>query len=174
MIGLALFTIGTIPMGYADVNTPFVAVMTYFIISRLGMSFTSPFLMNTALGAIPRDKLNAGGGTINFCRQLGGSLGLAGWVAFVQTRTTMHSEAFTATQSAANSTTQEMLERLGRILSQADLPEDLRTASALRYLGEVIQAQASTRGFQDGFLILVVSFLAALIPAYFLGRRGKR
>ncbi len=174
MIGLALFTVGTIPMGFADVNTSFVALMTYFIISRLGMSFTSPFLMNTALAALPRDKLNAGGGTINFCRQLGGSLGLAAWVVFVQTRTAMHSESFTATQSPSNATTQELLERVKQLLSESGLPEELRAPSALQYLGEVIQAQASTRGFQDGFLILVLSFLAAMIPAYILGRHRRR
>ncbi|MBT6277682.1 MAG: DHA2 family efflux MFS transporter permease subunit [Chromatiales bacterium] len=168
IIGLALFTVGTIPMGFADTNTPFVAVMFFFIVSRLGMSFTSPFIMNTALGAIPREKLNAGGGTINFCRQLGGSLGLAAWVAFVDTRTSMHSEAFTATQSPHNSTTREMLEDVGRMLEQSGLPDEFRASTALHYLGQVIHAQASTRAFQDGFLILVVSFVAAMIPAYML------
>jgi len=172
--GLALFTVGTIPMGFADVNTSFLAVTIYFVVSRAGMSFTSPFIMNTALGALPREKLNAGGGTINFCRQLGGSLGLAAWVAFVQARTNAHSEAFTATQSPANATTHEMIEALRRLLSEAGLPENLQTPGALQYLGEVIQAQASTRGFQDGFLILVVSFIAAMIPAYLLKRHRRR
>ncbi|MGK0168730.1 MAG: DHA2 family multidrug resistance protein [Gammaproteobacteria bacterium] len=174
MIGLMLFTVGTIPMGYADVNTPFIAIMFFYIVSRLGMSFTSPFIMNTALNSIPREKLNAGGGTINFCRQLGGSLGLAAWVAFVETRTSMHSDAFTATQSSANATTQEFLSTLKQLLTEAGLPDEMRSTTALHYLGEVIQAQASTRGFQDGFLILVVSFVAAMVPAYFLGRTRRR
>ncbi len=76
MIGLTLFAAGTAPMSGADVNTPFFAIMLYFIISRFGMSFTSPFIMNTALRSLPAEKLTAGGGTINFCRQFGGSLGL--------------------------------------------------------------------------------------------------
>ena len=173
MIGLMLFAVGTAPMSGADVNTPFVLIMAYFIVSRLGMSFTNPFIMNTALQTLPLDKLSAGGGTINFCRQFGGSLGLTAWVAFVQNRTQMHSEALTATQSSANSTTQELLKGIGRIFSQAGLPKDLHTPSALHYLGEVIQAQASTRGFQDGFLFLVCFFLCAMIPAYLLGRLRK-
>jgi len=173
MIGLMLFAVGTAPMSGADVNTPFVLIMAYFIVSRLGMSFTNPFIMNTALQTLPLDKLSAGGGTINFCRQFGGSLGLTAWVAFVQNRTQMHSEALTATQSSANSTTQELLKGIGRIFSQAGLPKDLHTPSALHYLGEVIQAQASTRGFQDGFLFLVFFFLCAMIPAYLLGRLRK-
>ena len=170
MIGLVLFAVGTAPMTGADVNTPFVLIMIYFIISRFGMSFTNPFIMKTALQSLPPDRLSAGGGTINFCRQFGGSLGLTAWVAFVQYRTQFHSDALTATQSSANTTTQEMLKEVGRIFREAGLPEDLHTPGALHYLGEVIHAQASTLGFQDGFLLLVFFFLCAMIPAYLLGR----
>ena len=173
MIGLILFAVGTAPMSGADVNTPFVLIMTYFIISRLGMSFTNPFIMNTALQSLPPDKPSAGGGTINFCRQFGGSLGLPAWVALVQNRTQMHSEALTTTQSSANTTTHEMMQGIGGIFTKAGLPVDLHTPSALHYLGEVIHAQARTFGFQDGFLFLVFFFLCAMIPAYLLGRLRK-
>ena len=137
------------------------------------MSFTNPFIMKTALASLPSDKLSAGGGTINFCRQFGGSLGLTAWVAFVQNRTQFHSEAPTATQSSANTTTQEMLRGIGRIYTEAGLPIDLHLPGALLFLGEVINAQASTLGFQDGFLLMVFFFLCAMIPAYLLGRIKK-
>jgi DHA2 family multidrug resistance protein len=137
------------------------------------MSFTNPFIMNTALRSLPPEKLAAGGGTINFCRQFGGSLGLTAWVAFVQTRTQLHSEALTATQSSANTTTQELMKGVRRIYTEAGLSEDLHASGALHYLGEVIHAQASTFGFQDGFLLLVFFFLCAMIPAYLLGRIRK-
>lgn len=173
IIGLSFFAIGTIPMSFSDVNTSFAAVMFYFIISRMGMSFTNPFIMNTALGSLPQEKLNAGGGTVNFCRQLGGSLGLAAWVAFVQTRTQFHSDSLTATQSSSNTTTQELISGVGRIFSEAGLPEILHNPGALHFLGDIIHAQARTFGFQDGFLILVISFVGAMIPAYMLGQQRK-
>lgn len=170
MIGLMLFATGTAPMSGADVNTPFLFIMGYFIVSRMGMSFTNPFIMKTALASLPPEKLTAGGGTINFCRQFGGSLGLTAWVAFVQNRTQFHSDALTATQSSSNATTQEMIKGIGRVFTEAGLPEELHLPGALHYLGDVIHAQASTFGFQDGFLLLVLFFLAAMIPAYILGR----
>jgi len=173
LIGLMLFAVGTAPMSGADVNTPFVAVMSYFIISRFGMSFTNPFIMNTALKSLPPEKLSSGGGTINFCRQFGGSLGLTAWVAFVQFRTQFHGEALTATQSSANATTQELLQDIGRVFVEAGLSSDLHLPSALHFLGEVVHAQASTFGFQDGFLLLVFFFLCAMIPAFLLGRIRK-
>jgi len=173
LIGLMLFALGTVPMSGADVNMPFVMVMIYFIISRFGMSFTNPFIMNTALKTLPPDKLSAGGGTINFCRQFGGSLGLTAWVAFVQHRTQYHGEALTATQSSANQTTQELIAGVQRLFAESGVSADLHNAGALHYLGEVIHAQAMTLGFQDGFLLLVFFFLCAMIPAYLLGRLRK-
>lgn len=170
LIGLVLFAIGTAPMYGADVNTSFLLIMFYFIISRFGMSFTNPFIMKTALASLPPEKLNAGGGTINFCRQFGGSLGLTAWVAFVEYRTQFHSEALTATQSSANATTQEMLQGVARIFTESGLPAELHLPGALHFLGQVIHAQASTFGFQDGFLLLVFFFLCAMIPAYMLGK----
>jgi hypothetical protein len=40
----------------------------------------------------------------------------------------------------------------------------------LDHLGQVIEAQANTMGFQDGFLLIGIVFLGALIPAYILAK----
>ena len=66
-----------------------------------------------------------------------------------------------------------MLRGIGRIYTEAGLPIDLHLPGALLFLGEVINAQASTLGFQDGFLLMVFFFLCAMIPAYLLGRIKK-
>jgi MFS family permease len=173
LAGLALFAIGTAPMAGADVNTSFFLIGFYFVVSRMGMSFTNPFIMSAALRTLPPEQLSAGGGMVNFCRQFGGSMGLTAWVAFVQYRTQHHGDALTATQSSDNSTTRELMESVGRVLSEAGLPLEIQSSGALHFLGEVIHAQASTFGFQDGFRLLVVFFLCAMIPAYLLGRIKK-
>ena len=170
LIGLILFAVGTAPMIGADVNTPFMLIMLYFIISRMGMSFTNPFIMSTALRSLPPEQISAGGGMINFCRQFGGSMGLTAWVAFVEFRTQFHGNALTATQSSANSTTHELVQEVSRILGEAGIPEETQTSGALHFLSTVLHAQASTFGFQDGFLMLIFFFLCAMIPAYILGR----
>ena len=173
MAGLALFCLGTLPMAGADANTPYLHLVLFAVVARGGMSFTMPFIMSTALRTLRPEQLNAGGGTINFCRQLGGSLGLNAWVVFLEVRTHYHSDVLAATQSADNSSSREMLSDVGRILGEAGVPSSIHEPGALHYLGQVVHAQANTISFQDGFLILAISFLFAMIPAWLLGRSRR-
>jgi hypothetical protein len=48
----------------------------------------------------------------------------------------------------------------------------MRQALALDHLGQMIQAQADTLAFQDGFRMAALVFIVALIPAWVLAVRG--
>ncbi len=172
LAGLALFALGTLPMASADANTPYFHLVLFSVIGRGGMCFTMPFIMNTALRTLKPEQLNTGGGTINFCRQLGGSLGLNAWVVFLEVRTHYHSDILATTQSADNASSRELITGVGRLLGEAGVPVSVHESGALHYLGQVVHAQANTIGFQDGFLVLAISFLFAMFPAWLLG--GKR
>ena len=87
VIGLLLFAVGTFPLAAADANTPFLHVLLFVVIVRLGMSVNLPFVTRTALASLPADKVDIGDGTLNFCRQLGASLSTAVWVVFLDIRT---------------------------------------------------------------------------------------
>lgn len=174
MIGLTLFASGSAFMIDADVNTPYFSLMIYFIISRFGMSFTMPFLMSTALRTLPPEKLNSGAGMVNFSRQLGGSLGTNAWVVFVQMRTQFHSDALTATQDSSNASSRELLDNVGQLLREAGVPELASEPGALHFLGLILEAQATTLGFQDGFMVFVIVFVLAMIPAWLLGPGNKK
>ena len=95
-------------------------------------------------------------------------------VVFIERRTEFHADAMAATQTADNSTSQALLASLRRLLEEIGISENVRDPAALHYLGEVIEAQASARGFSDGFLIIAVVFVLAVIPAWNLGKaRGR-
>ena len=53
------------------------------------------------------------------------------------------------------------------------MPQVLHEPGALHYLGQVVHAQATTLGFQDGFWVLVIVYLLGLIPAWILGRTNR-
>lgn len=174
IIGLLLFAAGTIPMADADVNTPWLAIALFAIVNRAGVSLTQPFIITVALKTLPADKLNTGAGTMNFIRQLGGSLGINAWVVFLEMRSHYHTDILTATQSADNAASRELLQGVGRILGETGVAESVQQSGALHYLGQVVHAQGSTLGFQDGFWVLVVAYLIGLWPAWMLGRDRTR
>ena len=89
-------------------------------------------------------------------------------------RSQFHSDALTATQDSSNAASREMLAEVGQVLREAGVPETITEPGALHFLGQVIEAQAMTLGFQDGFLIFVVVFMLAMIPTWMLGPGNRK
>lgn len=174
MFGLLILGLGTLPMAWADVNTPFLLVILFGAIGRFGTTFVQPFIMTTALKSLPPEKLNAGAGTVNFVRQTGGGLGTNAWVVFVDQRTYYHNDALAVTQDPSNASSRALLDSVTRLLNEAGVAEAVQQPGALHYLGEVVYAQGITRAFQDGFWVLAIVYLLALIPAWILSQTRRR
>ena len=168
--GLVFLSAGMVPFAFADANTSFTLIMLYGLIGRWATAFVQPFIMNTALQSLPPDKLNAGGGTLNFARQLVGSLGTNIWVVFVDWRIDFHASALTTMQSGSNATNVEFMRGVEQIYREAGVPALVHQAGGLHYLGQMIEAQANAFAFQDGFWVLAASYAVGIIPAWYLGR----
>ena len=107
----------------------------------------------------------------------GGAIGINGLVVLLDRRTQFHSEALTMTQTAANPATRELLENVSRLLGEEGFAEALRSPVALNYLADMLRAQASTLGFQDGFTAIAAIAFFGLIPAlalHIVSRRGRQ
>ncbi|MBI2977433.1 MAG: MFS transporter, partial [Rhodospirillales bacterium] len=102
-----------------------------------------------------------------------GAFGVNGLVAIMELRTARHAEHLAATQTADNELTREFLEKAQHLLAESGVPEALHRTGAIDYLGKVIHAQATSFGFQDGFMVIALVFVAALVPAWLL-RRPRR
>jgi len=170
IFGLSFLALGALPFAFADANTSFIKIVLFGLLGRWATAFVQPFIMNTALRTLPPEKLNSGGGTVNFCRHLGGSLGTNIWGVFVDWRIHFHSDNLASTQSGDNATSAELMRGVETIFREAGVPESLHQAGGLDYLGQMIQAQANALGFQDGFWILFGSYLLGIIPSIILGR----
>ena len=174
MSGLALFAFGMILFVTTDVNSAFWTLAIFGIIGRLGFSIMIPAINVSALNALPPEQLDQGAGTINFVRLMGGAFGVNLIVVFMEQRTEFHSIALTATQTSHNSASRELLGQVSGLLQQSGVAEAFHQPGALHFLGQVIEAQANTLGFKDGFLILAVVFLLALVPAWRMGPEKRR
>ena len=91
----------------------------------------------------------------------GGAFGINLLAINLERRTAYFSELLAATQTEANTTTQELLATVRGMLDTAGLPEITETLVATLYLGRVIAAQATALAFRDTFFVFaIVSFIA--------------
>ena len=88
----------------------------------------------------------------------------------LERRSEHYVQAFTDAQDAANGATGELLRAVTALYAQAGVPEAIRQAGALDYLGRVLLAKGSMMGFRDAFLVVAVLYLVALVPALMMRR----
>jgi MFS transporter, DHA2 family, multidrug resistance protein len=158
----------------ADANTVFWYVAVSLLIGRVGSAFTSPSLNTTAIGALDPKHMRQGAGVTNLFLMFGGSTGISMYVILLETRIEFHAAHLSATQTAANNTTGEMLSMVAGQLSGTGLTEPLQQGMAMLYLDRVVVAQANVLGFQDGFFFLTMITLAPLLPVAFLLRKQRQ
>ena len=118
--------------------------------------------------------LGQGSGAINFVRQLGGAFGVNLLSIALERRSQLYVDSFTAAQHAANSATAGLLRDVTALLAQAGVPEAIRQAGAMNYLGRMIYTQGNMLGYRDSFFIVGAIFLAALLPALMMRQGAAR
>ncbi|MCP4065863.1 DHA2 family efflux MFS transporter permease subunit [Hyphomonas atlantica] len=165
MFGLAVFALSSFLMTGVDTNTSFWLFAWWIMLGRIGLGFIMPSLNAGALKALPMTLLGQGSGAINFVRQLGGAFGVNLLSIALERRSQLYIDSFTAAQHAGNSATADMLREVTGLLAQAGVPEAIRQAGAMNYLGRVIYSQGNMLGYRDSFFIVGAIFLAALVPA---------
>lgn len=172
-VGMVIFTIAFLYLSTADVNTPFWTLVWFTLLVRMGVACTRSVVNSEALKSLPPDLVTQGSSSVNFVRQLGGTIGTNCLVVFLELRIPFHGDAFAAMQTGASETTRELRDRLTQLLGEAGVPETLRDSGTFHYLGEIIYAQASTLGFQDAYFLLALIAAAGLIPAWILAHTSR-
>jgi len=170
MAGCIIFSIAAYLLSGSDVGTAFWTIAGMTMLSRSAIGMVMPNMGKVAMSAVPAEKLNAGAGTYNFMRQMGGAFGVNVTALSIEMRTAHHADLLTATQTSANTQSVEMLAQVEALLRQGGIPEAASRTGALNYLGDVIYAQALTLGFQDAFFQICFAFALAMIPAWILSR----
>jgi MFS transporter, DHA2 family, multidrug resistance protein len=171
--GMFIFAVSVLFMANADVDTVFWNIALYLFVGRIGVALISPALNAAALAALPAAQMPRGAGVVNLFLMLGGSCGINTLVVVLERRIEFHSDAFTATQTSANAATRELLISIQGLLNNAGVPESLHIPVALHYLGNVVQEQANTLGFQDGFITVGLVSMLGLIPVFLLTRKNR-
>jgi len=169
-IGLACFGLSTLLFYKVDVNTAFWYLAVLIGFGRLGLSLIMPAVTTASLRALSPSQLGQGSGAISFMRQLGGAFGVNAIALKVQGASYSQGAEIAATQNPNNPVTLELLQHVGDLYHWAGLPMDQAGVMARVFLGKMIAAQASTLAYREGFIIVGLLFLFALIPTWYLSK----
>jgi len=66
IFGLFLFSLGLYPLVSADINTPYLFMICFAAISRIGIGINNPFLGKVAISEIPQEQLQSAISVMNF------------------------------------------------------------------------------------------------------------
>jgi EmrB/QacA subfamily drug resistance transporter len=171
IFGLVLFALSSLLMTGVDTNTSFWLFAWWIMLGRIGLGFIMPSLNAGALKALPMAQLGQGSGAINFVRQIGGAFGVNLLSIALERRSHLYVDSFTVAQHAGNSAMNGLLRDVTGLLAQAGVPEMIRPAGAMNYLGRVIYGQGNMLGYRDSFFIVGMMFLVALLPALIMRRK---
>jgi len=170
--GLTLFGLSNFLLAGGDANSAFWTVAILAAIGRIGLGFIMPSLNLQGLRTLPSDLLPYGAGTLNFVRMLGAACGVNAVSLVLDRGFDRHFELLKSTQTEANAMTAEFLLRMNEYLNAAGLAGPERLAAAMGYLRQLIGSQANALAHQDGFIVIGIWFVLAILPALFLGQRG--
>jgi hypothetical protein len=138
----------------------------------------TPALNAGALRALPAELLAQGSGAVNFVRQLGGALGVNLISVLIERRTAFHGDALAQAMTPATQAAATTVQQLGLILAHWGNPFGNRLPSgtppaAVAYMETMLVPQARLFAYQDGFMIVAVMFVFALVPALMMPRRRQ-
>ncbi len=169
ILGSVGFAWSNYALGNVDANTAFWTFAIIVMLGRAAHSAIFPPLMAVGLRNLPPEQIPAANGTINFTRQLGGAFGINLLAVFLEQRIAFYSDAFAASQSAANAVTVDLLGKVENLLAVRGLPETIQQSGAMFYLGRVVSAQATMLAFRETFLMFAIVSLSGVVIALFLG-----
>lgn len=172
--GMAIFAWSAYLSCSIEINSTFWTVAWWGVLSRIGLGLVFPALTAGSLKVLPRELIGQGSGVINFIRQLGGAFGVNLLAVLLERRTAFHADVLAATQTSDNSSTITLLKEVAHLTGTVGIPDFQQLPAALWYLGQVVTLQANTLAFRDGFFVVMVIFLLALVPTWILHRAHSR
>lgn len=75
--GLGLITLGLLLLSTIEPDTPYVVVISFFVVMASGMGMTMAPATESVMGALPRSQAGVGSAVNDTTRQVGGALGVA-------------------------------------------------------------------------------------------------
>jgi MFS transporter, DHA2 family, multidrug resistance protein len=172
-VGVLLVAYGAWSVSHVTLETTSAGITHAILIQGVGFSFLFVPLTTVALSNVPRMRLADATGLNSLLRQVGASIGLAGFATLLS-RYGVHARAAVASHLAPDRPeVQVRLAQLAAGFQQRGFDPVAARAAALRALDGIVTRQAMVLAFEKVLLLTGLLFLCVLPLIFFLkARRG--
>ncbi|HEY9898201.1 MAG TPA: DHA2 family efflux MFS transporter permease subunit [Pantanalinema sp.] len=171
--GLGLMGLSLILQSHMTPETPLATIYGWTILRGIGMGLAFPSMNQTALGAVPIQKIGQASGLFNVTRQIGGSFGIAILATILSQRTAFHT-AIIGQDAARNGLAGHAVGALKGLMMSHGSNALVAQQQAGAVIGMLASKQAAVLAFQDTFWISGIVMFAGAIPALFLVKQKHR
>ena len=174
LIGLGLFALSMYPMAAADTGTPFVAMMLWYMVGRVGLALVFPALTSASLQPLTLAQLAQGAGITSFLRQLGGAIGVNALTFVLQQRIAFYTSDFFTDVRWDNAAAFESIRLYLQEYTRLGMSGYRAFELSFSQLFGSVAREALMMAYRDSFLVVMAVFVLTMLPAWFIdtSRRG--
>ena len=173
IFGVCLFLWSMWDLGHLTTSSGEPDTRLALIIRGFGLGFLFTPINNVIFAALNGPEIAQGSSFINLFRQLGGSFGIAVLNTYIVNMESFHRNDLVTRLTASNEAYTQQLQSIAGILVQHGYSLSAATAAAVGVFNQRVQAQSAVESFNDGFLLVGISFIVAS-PAILLLKVSKK
>ena len=174
VIGLALLAVSLYQFSFLSQWSEYWQIMIPLYIRGVAMGMIFSPLTTIAISEITNQKMAQASGLINVIRQIGGSFGVAIFGAILIRRAIYHSAIYGQQLNPYSESFKQTTTHLEHFAARVSgVPAHEAAMKAKILLGEFVHNQAFIRAVDDVFLLAAITLVVAIIPVFFLHKRGK-
>ncbi|WP_300378552.1 DHA2 family efflux MFS transporter permease subunit [Henriciella sp.] len=160
--GIVSFGLSAYLMAHISALTPYWILVSWIILSRIGISFCMPPANTTAVRAVPPHLLASATGGASFMMQTGGAFGVNLLAILLQRRLLFHGEHLSTAMNEANPEIAYNHALYAQQYETAGLAPLPAFQSAFSEFGRHVSVEASVFAFRDCFLVIAIWFAFVL------------
>ncbi len=160
--GILCFAISGFLLAGVTVLTPYWVLVSWIMLSRVGIAFCNPPAHTTAVRAVPLHLLAAATGGVSFLMQIGGAFGVNLLAVLLQRRTLFHGEHLASEMTEANPQFLYQHAMQAKAFEASGLPPLTAFTHSFEVIGHQIAMEATVLAFRDCFFVIAVWFVIVL------------
>lgn len=161
--GILCFAISGLLLSGVTVMTPYWLLVSWIMLSRVGIAFCMPTANTTAVRAVTPNLLASATGGVSFLMQVGGAFGVNLLAVLMQRRMIFHGEHLASELNESNAEFLYGHAQQALAMEATGMPTLTAFTQAFGAIGQQVAAQAMVMAFRDCFFVIAIWFAVVLV-----------